>query len=69
MCLLARVICSGKPMPTVGGVGARHYDRSSPQPELPAVCLPGEEPLVDLDMLSDATRLLVATVPPPDDDT
>ena len=34
----------------------------------PAACLPGEEPLIDLDTLSEATKLLVATVPPPDDD-
>lgn len=38
------------------------------QPDQPEPCLPGEEPLVDLDTFSEATKLLVATVPPPDDD-
>lgn len=36
--------------------------------ERPSACLPGEEPLIDMDTLSEATRLLVATVPAPDAD-
>lgn len=32
-----------------------------------AGCLPDEEPLIDLDTLSEATKLLVVTVPPDDD--
>lgn len=40
---------------------------TAPEPERPTVCLPGEEPLIDLDTLSEATRLLVATVPPAED--
>ena len=31
-----------------------------PDPEQPPACLPGEEPIIDLDMFSEATRLLVA---------
>ena len=38
-----------------------------PDPQ-PDPCLPGEEPLIDLETLSEATRLLVATVPPDTDD-
>ena len=37
-------------------------------PDLPPLCLPGEEPLIDLDTLSEATKLLVVAVPPLDDD-
>ena len=40
----------------------------APDPDQPAACLPGEEPLIDLDTLSEATKLLIATVPPPSDD-
>lgn len=35
----------------------------------PAACLPGEEPLIDLNTLSEATKLLVVTIPPDDDET
>ena len=41
----------------------------APDPEdRPAACLPGEEPLIDLNTLSEATKLLVVTVPPEDDE-
>lgn len=33
----------------------------------PAPCLPGEDPIIDMDTLSKATKLLVVTVPPPSD--
>ena len=39
---------------------------TTPDPQ-PVPCLPGEEPIIDLDTLSEATKLLVATVPPDDD--
>ena len=32
-------------------------------PEVPAACLPGEEPLVDADLFERAGRVLVATIP------
>lgn len=39
---------------------------STPDPH-PVPCLPDEEPLIDLDTFSEATKLLVASVPPDDD--
>ena len=35
-----------------------------PDPDRAEACLPDEEPLIDLETLSEATRLLVVTVPP-----
>ena len=36
-------------------------------PKFPAACLPGEEPLVDLDAFERAGKALVATVPEGDE--
>lgn len=34
---------------------------------LPAPCLHDEDPIIDMDTLSETTKLLVVTVPPPSD--
>ena len=39
----------------------------APDPDLPPACLPGEEPLVDLDVLSEATRAFVTSDDKSDD--
>ncbi|MCY3648785.1 MAG: hypothetical protein OXG40_03520 [Acidimicrobiaceae bacterium] len=41
----------------------------APDPELPPACLPGEEPLIDLETWDKAGRALVTAAPVEEDDS